>query len=84
MAALKCLALVPGAVRYDLLHPYKPRVLKDLAKALDDPKRAVRKEAVDARFAPLSTTHFCRSLTTIWLIGLNGESSHITVSIDQL
>jgi len=51
VAALKYLALLPGAVRYDLLHPYKPRVLKDLAKALDDPRRAVRKAAVDARFA---------------------------------
>ncbi|KAF8449157.1 ARM repeat-containing protein [Boletus edulis BED1] len=50
VAALKCLALLPTAVRYDLLHPYKPRVLKDLAKALDDPKRAVRNEAVDARY----------------------------------
>jgi DNA repair/transcription protein MET18/MMS19 len=49
VAALKYLALLPGTVRYDLLHPYKPRVLKDLAKALDDPKRAVRKEAVDVR-----------------------------------
>ncbi|KAG6381494.1 Dos2-interacting transcription regulator of RNA-Pol-II-domain-containing protein [Boletus reticuloceps] len=49
VAALKCLALLPTAVRYDLLHPYKPRVLKDLAMALDDPKRAVRNEAVDAR-----------------------------------
>jgi DNA repair/transcription protein MET18/MMS19 len=49
VAALKCLTLLPGVVRYDLLHPYKLRVLKDLAKALDDPRRAVRKEAVDAR-----------------------------------
>lgn len=48
-AALKYLALLPGAVRYDLLHPYKTRVLKELAKVLDDPKRAVRKEAVIAR-----------------------------------
>ncbi|KAH0836552.1 ARM repeat-containing protein [Lanmaoa asiatica] len=55
VAALKYLALLPGAVRYDLLHPYKHRVLKDLAKALDDPKRAVRKEAVDARFVLSST-----------------------------
>lgn len=57
MAALKYLALLPGVVRYDLLHPYKARVLKDLAKALDDPKRAVRTEAVDARFVLSSTTH---------------------------
>lgn len=48
-AALKYLALLPGTVRYDLLHPYKTRVLKELAKVLDDPKRAVRKEAVIAR-----------------------------------
>ncbi|KAF8836738.1 ARM repeat-containing protein [Paxillus ammoniavirescens] len=49
VAALKYLALLPGAIRYDLLHPYKSGVLRDLAKALDDPKRAVRKEAVNAR-----------------------------------
>ncbi|KAG0700747.1 hypothetical protein DFH29DRAFT_608857 [Suillus ampliporus] len=49
-AALKYLALLPGTVRYDLLHPYKTRVLKELAKTLDDPKRAVRKEAVVARY----------------------------------
>ncbi|KAJ8590123.1 ARM repeat-containing protein [Rhizopogon salebrosus TDB-379] len=48
-AALKYLALLPGTVRYDLLHPYKASVLKELAKTLDDPKRAVRKEAVNAR-----------------------------------
>ncbi|KAG1876711.1 ARM repeat-containing protein [Suillus subalutaceus] len=48
-AALKYLALLPGTVRYDLLHPYKTRALKELAKVLDDPKRAVRKEAVIAR-----------------------------------
>lgn len=54
VAALKYLALLPSAVRYDLLHPYKPHVLKELGKALDDPKRAVRKEAVDARFVLLS------------------------------
>lgn len=50
VAALKYLALLPGTVRYDLLHPYKTRVLKELAKVLDDPKRAVRKEAVIARY----------------------------------
>ncbi|KIK80675.1 hypothetical protein PAXRUDRAFT_833382 [Paxillus rubicundulus Ve08.2h10] len=49
VAALKYLSLLPGAIRYDLLHPYKSEVLKDLAKVLDDPKRVVRKEAVNAR-----------------------------------
>ncbi|KAH7927892.1 ARM repeat-containing protein [Leucogyrophana mollusca] len=48
-AALRYLSLLPGTVRYDLLHPYKSQVLKELAKVLDDPKRAVRKEAVYAR-----------------------------------
>lgn len=47
--ALKYLALLPGVIRYDVLHPYKAQVLKELGKVLDDPRRAVRKEAVDAR-----------------------------------
>ena len=38
-------------MRYDVLHPLKPTVLRELAKALDDPKRAVRKQAVNARTA---------------------------------
>jgi DNA repair/transcription protein MET18/MMS19 len=60
-AALKYLALLPGAVRYDLLHPYKASVLKELAKTLDDPKRAVRKEAVNARYVmnTLSSAAYC-------------------------
>ena len=50
VGALKYLAVLPKIVRYDVLHPQKAMVLRELAKALDDPKRAVRKEAVDARF----------------------------------
>ena len=50
IGALKYLAVLPKIVRYDVLHPQKAMVLRELAKALDDPKRAVRKEAVDARF----------------------------------
>jgi len=49
IGALKYLAMLPKIVRYDVLHPQKPMVLRELTKALDDPKRAVRKEAVDAR-----------------------------------
>ncbi|KAI0306124.1 ARM repeat-containing protein [Multifurca ochricompacta] len=49
VGALKYLAVLPKIVRYDVLHPQKATVLRGLAKALDDPKRAVRKEAVDAR-----------------------------------
>ena len=50
IAALRYLAILPSLVRYDVLHPSKPTVLRELAKALDDPKRAVRKEAVEARY----------------------------------
>ena len=49
MAALRYLAVLPSVVRYDVLHPQKPTVIRELAKALDDPKRVVRLEAVDAR-----------------------------------
>lgn len=56
MGALKYLAVLPKIVRYDVLHPQKATVLRELAKALDDPKRVVRKEAVDAR--------------SVWSIGL--------------
>jgi DNA repair/transcription protein MET18/MMS19 len=51
IAALKYLKKLPSVVRYDILHPSKPKVIKELAKAVDDPKRMVRKEAVDARTA---------------------------------
>ncbi|KAF5383772.1 hypothetical protein D9615_003569 [Tricholomella constricta] len=48
-AALQYLGVLPKIVRYDVLHPSKSTVLRDLAKVLDDPKRSVRKEAVDTR-----------------------------------
>ena len=53
IGALKYLTVLPKIVRYDGLHPQKAMVLRELAKALDDPKRAVRKEAVNARFVQL-------------------------------
>ncbi|OBZ73673.1 MMS19 nucleotide excision repair [Grifola frondosa] len=49
IAALRYLATLPSVVRYDVLHPQKATVIRELAKVLDDPKRSVRKEAVDAR-----------------------------------
>jgi len=49
ISALQYLSILPGIVRYDVLHPCKPLVLRELAKVLDDPKRSVRKEAVHAR-----------------------------------
>ena len=49
VAALRFLAVLPSVVRYDVLHPQKATVVRELAKVLDDPKRAVRQEAVEAR-----------------------------------
>jgi len=37
---------------HDKIHPYKANVIRELQKALDDPKRAVRREAVEARYVP--------------------------------
>jgi DNA repair/transcription protein MET18/MMS19 len=55
-ASLKCIGVLPRAVRYDILHPHKLVVIKKLAKALDDPKRDVRREAVHARCVTLPAT----------------------------
>ncbi|KAG6909334.1 hypothetical protein DXG01_000934 [Tephrocybe rancida] len=52
MTALQYLSVLPKIVRYDVLHPSKPTVLRELAKVLDDPKRSVRKEAVDTSCSP--------------------------------
>ncbi|KAF8587853.1 ARM repeat-containing protein [Ramaria rubella] len=48
-AALRYLGLLPQVVQYNILHPYKYQTIRDLGKCVDDPKRDVRKEAVDAR-----------------------------------
>ena len=50
IAALRLLAILPKIVRYDVLHPHKAAVVRELVAVLDDPKRSVRKEAVDARY----------------------------------
>lgn len=47
--ALRCLAAVPDAIRYETLASLKPVVLRELSKALDDPVRSVRWEAVECR-----------------------------------
>ncbi|XP_053548548.1 MMS19 nucleotide excision repair protein homolog [Bombina bombina] len=48
MTALKCMHALTKLPTHMLL-PYKPQVIRALAKPLDDKKRLVRKEAVDAR-----------------------------------
>jgi DNA repair/transcription protein MET18/MMS19 len=55
VSATKYIGLLPAIVRYDILHPHKATVVRELANALDDPRRAVRKEAVDARFVHIRT-----------------------------
>jgi len=49
ITALRYLGVLPGILRYDVLHPHKSVVIRELAKAVDDPKRSVRKEAVNTR-----------------------------------
>jgi len=49
VASLRCLGILPNAVRYTVLHPLKPEVIQTLGKALDDQNREVRKMAVDSR-----------------------------------
>ncbi|KZT67370.1 ARM repeat-containing protein [Daedalea quercina L-15889] len=48
-SALRFLAVLPDVVRYDVLHPQKAVVIREIGKVLDDPKKTVRKEAVEAR-----------------------------------
>ncbi|KAK4683806.1 DNA repair/transcription protein MET18/MMS19, partial [Tremellales sp. Uapishka_1] len=47
--ALRCLSCVPDVIRIESLQLHKPRIVRELGKALDDPLRGVRKEAVDCR-----------------------------------
>ena len=49
--ALRCLRVFPGKVKDSALLPYKTVVTRRLMTVLDDPKRRVRKEAVDCRAA---------------------------------
>jgi DNA repair/transcription protein MET18/MMS19 len=49
IAALRYLGLMPLVLRADILQPQKSLVLRELSLILDDPKKNVRKEAVDAR-----------------------------------
>ncbi|KAJ3283186.1 mms19 nucleotide excision repair [Borealophlyctis nickersoniae] len=49
VAALKVLGQLAKSVEFSILYPQKQRVLKQLGGAVDDPKRLVRKEAVNSR-----------------------------------
>lgn len=49
--ALSCLRIFPGRVKDSNLLPYRNAVTRGLMSVLDDPKRIVRKEAVECRAA---------------------------------
>ena len=49
VAALRYIGILPSVVRYDILHPQKATVIRELCTCLDDPRRVVRNEAVYAR-----------------------------------
>ncbi|TPX34338.1 hypothetical protein SmJEL517_g02943 [Synchytrium microbalum] len=49
LAGVRCLGLLPGALKYEALHPFKTQVQQEVGKFLDDGKRIVRKEAANTR-----------------------------------
>lgn len=49
LLALKGLLTLAQKGKFDILSPFRPSVVKELASALDDKKRIVRKQAVDCR-----------------------------------
>lgn len=49
--ALRCLGMIPGKVKNSNGLPYRNAVTRGLMTVLDDPKRQVRKEAVECRAA---------------------------------
>jgi hypothetical protein len=65
-AALRCLAIFPDVIRFEALQKEKSRVIRELGNALDDPVRAVRKEAVECRakwYVP--AVHQCSVVTDL-------------------
>ncbi|KAK9448975.1 Dos2-interacting transcription regulator of RNA-Pol-II-domain-containing protein [Limtongia smithiae] len=48
-AALNCLAIIPKTLNVDIVRPYRGEVIRKLVPVLDDPRREVRKAAVDCR-----------------------------------
>ncbi|KAM0786372.1 hypothetical protein ACM66B_001840 [Microbotryomycetes sp. NB124-2] len=49
ISALNFLATLPAQVPYPVLHPHKAVILKELGKATDDPRKDVRRAAVECR-----------------------------------
>ena len=51
ISSLRCLAILPTHLPFDSIDPFQKQVVRCLGAVLDDPKRQVRKEAVDSRHA---------------------------------
>ena len=51
IAALRCLAILPSQLNFTAVDPFQKMVIRAIGGVLDDPKRVVRKEAVDCRHA---------------------------------
>lgn len=49
IGAVRFLGAVSSKFEYEKLHPFKANVLRGLQRVLDDPRKAVRLEAVEAR-----------------------------------
>ncbi|GAO51729.1 ARM repeat-containing protein [Saitoella complicata NRRL Y-17804] len=49
ISTLRCLSVFPSSFRREMLQPFKNEVIMRLGRVLEDPKRVVRKEAVDCR-----------------------------------
>lgn len=56
IASLRCLAILPTHLSFDTIDPHKKDVIRHIGTILDDPKRQVRKEAVDCRHAWYSSS----------------------------
>jgi DNA repair/transcription protein MET18/MMS19 len=51
IASLRCLTILPSQLSLTAIEPFKGTVIRAVGRVLDDPKRGVRKEAVDCRHA---------------------------------
>jgi DNA repair/transcription protein MET18/MMS19 len=56
ISSLRCLAILPTHLAFDKIDSFKKVVIRRLGTILDDPKRVIRKEAVDCRHAWYSTS----------------------------
>jgi DNA repair/transcription protein MET18/MMS19 len=56
ISSLRCLAIVPTHLSLESINPFRKEVIRQVGTILDDPKRAVRKEAVDCRHAWYSSS----------------------------